>query len=153
MVTSTPYEEAIDAVHDRYEPRIQAFLGALRAMFEAEGWEAGPVYEMADEDYSWWLDVVPPGGDQQRDGIDMQLTIEESAVMGDEPGGVTLGLMIVRYGGLILGQLTPYNYTPSVWVPMTDEDAVERRFELVLNEGVIAETFKLITESAATAVG
>jgi len=61
------------------------------------------------------------------DGVETYIESHLSEEYGDRSGGVTFGLHIVGWGGEILGQCTPHNYSPEVWVPRNDLAAVDAR--------------------------
>lgn len=50
--------------------------------------------------------------------------------MAKRDGGVNFGLDIVEYGGIILGGLAPFNYSPEVWVDSRNPDAVLARWHV-----------------------
>lgn len=82
--------------------------------------------EPADEcaDGVRWGTYCEVGNDN---GVDAYVEAHLSEDYGDPNGGVTFGLHTVGWGGEILGQCTPHNYSPEVWVRRNDLDAVNAR--------------------------
>lgn len=131
---SNPIEE----IGETYQPKMKAMLEELRAEAVERGLTAHPLVDMTDEEYAWRLDLTPPNGEED-DGVSVTLSIAEAAVHGDAPGedpesnGVNFSLIMVGDGGSIVGGLTPFNYTPDVWVPVTDHEGVAARWRIFDN--------------------
>lgn len=119
-------------VRDLYAARIIVFLKRVQTAARALGYtfRQGP-YEVSYDEYRWELVGRRPGGGPE-DLVDFSLTIAEAASYGDEPAeGINFAFDVVGYGGRLLGGITPYNYTPQVWVRVDDTAAVEARFRLI----------------------
>lgn len=120
------YAAKVEVMGERYMPLMLARLEKLAVALRAAGWEeVKPAYEMSDDQYSAWLSIA---GDR---AFDVTITLEEARSYGDDLGGVGFGLDIVEYGGLLIGGVRPYNYTPEVWVPVDDEGAVAERWAFI----------------------
>lgn len=120
------------SVRDLYDARIMTFLKRVQSAARALGYTfaQGP-YEASYDEYRWELVGRRPGGGPE-DLVDFSLTIAEAAAYGDEPAdGINFAFDMVGYGGQLLGGITPYNYTPQVWVRVGDTAAVEARFRLI----------------------
>lgn len=126
------YADVIEAVATKYAPRILAKLTELRDALIAAGirCEVAP-FDMSDDYYRWRFDTTP-SGEVDDASVDVCVEIAEAAAYGDDPVyGINFALDVVRWGGLILGGLTPFNYTDECWVDATDEEAVETRFQMI----------------------
>ncbi len=113
----------VEEVRDKYEPRILAGMNAIKDTAIREGYTVEGPEETSDEEFSWALFV----GTQ----VDITFTIVESKVREGTDEGISFMLDIVESGGRILGAFSPYNYTPKLWVPLDDPDAIEERFRMM----------------------
>lgn len=116
----------IETMNTHVGPRMKAFLERIAAEL---GY--GEVLESVD-DYGYCLFVSPT--DNPDDAIDVTYELGDSVDYEgeDEPQGVAPGIMIVRYGGEILGQIQPHNYTAACWVLLSERSAqaeVEQRMD------------------------
>ncbi len=142
------YEDAVDAVKDRFADRITIFLTSVSELLRLHGWTGSETpYEMFDDDYSWWITMEHP---DVPEALDITIEIAESRGYDGTDAGVNLGLQMVWYGGLICGQCNPYNYTDAVWVDPTNDDAINERFEIILNEGMVAQALDYIRAETGT---
>lgn len=114
---------------EEFAGRLEKLLSELCKDARERGLECDGPADMTDEEYSYSVLVYPEGAEYS-DGVDVGITLLESAVNGNDPGGVNFGLRVVSYGGHVLGGLVPYNYTPDVWVSEADENAVEERWNV-----------------------
>jgi len=102
-------------------PRALALLGRVREACPQVPFTV-PEDESGD-DIRWGMWHESAGAE----GLDAYVEAHLSEDYGDRSGGVNLGLHIIGSGGEIIGQCTPHNYTPEVWVPRNDLDAVDAR--------------------------
>jgi hypothetical protein len=114
-----------------------AFLVGVRdALRDADLYPNDP-FDMSGDDYQWALSVFPTHEQVHEELIDIQFDIAEARSYGDDPeDGINFGITIVKWGGEIIGGLTPYNYTPECWVSANDPDAVEDRFGILENADI-----------------
>lgn len=128
------YEDVMEAVAKEYGPKALALLARVRTMCLDAGLTAEhEPYDMSADDYTWALNVSRgPDMTTEDDLVDISIEIAEEREYDDREGfGLNFGLSIVEYGGKILGQLQPFNYTPDVWVDARDTAAVAARWQLV----------------------
>lgn len=125
------YNDVMEAVKTRYQERITAFLNRIRELLINDGRDVTEVAFMDGDYYSWSVATTIDG--EVKDGsVDFTVEqVEERHHEGGEGYGVTFGLNITGWGGLILGGFQPYNYTPDWVVDARDDDAVEARFKLL----------------------
>jgi len=110
-------------IKNKYQKRIKAIMERIAMLLRGRNHTVeGPDFWDCDE-YRWEMLI---DGD-----VDISFKIIESEQYDGEKGGVNFGIDIVEVGGRVLGGLTPYNYTPEVWVPRKDKEAVEARFCLM----------------------
>jgi hypothetical protein len=128
-VNEEQFSAKVDELGSHYMPLMLARLDQLGEILGRHGYDPRPAYDMTDEQYSAWLTVHLPDDDEPV--FDVSITLEESRTYGDELDGIAFGLGIVEYGGLIIGDLQPYNYTKSVWVCVDDSDEIARRWSLI----------------------
>lgn len=96
-----------DTVLERFRERIEAKL---------REWDPEMVF-MPDQEYEWYGTV---------DKADFHFSIAEAETYGEE-GGFNFLATFTLEGGYILGQITPYNFTPRVWTRSLKE--LERRWD------------------------
>lgn len=125
-----------EQIKDKYEKRILTILSDISdCLKDSDGeWKAGSVNEMHDDEYCWGMLISKTDEDPlelDEDDIDIKVTILESEHNDGEEGGVSFSIDAVTVGGSQVGRLCPYNYTSDVWVDRGNEEAVERRFNLV----------------------
>lgn len=130
------YEQRIRGIERRYRRRIETFMGRIEKELESRGLDAGPAYTMHDEEFTWELTCCPKGvsfkqAQENDEFVDVRFQISESLASGDGLEGINFSIEATSYGGKMLGGLTPHNYTPQVWVPVTDKEAIEERFHLI----------------------
>lgn len=132
-MTDTDYNAIIEKIAEKYSPRAMALLKRIRERLEMEGLTCHNPFKMFDDYYRWSMMVHRHEGDHaDEDGVDITVEIAEERDYDDSEGfGINFGMDIVEYGGIILGGMQPYNYTPQVWVPATDPLAVEARWMLI----------------------
>jgi hypothetical protein len=137
MTTYTDdYLDLLEGIRDAYE---QPALDVLKRVADAcreRGMEVrGEPFPMHDDDYRWvlvvWRDrTARERGDDEL--IDITLELVEERSYDDEAGyGVNFGVSVVEYGGRVLGDLQPFNFTPDVWVDARDPKAVLERFDII----------------------
>ena len=130
------YAEQVEVVKAVYEPRILGLLNRIGAELEEAGFEVEGPDDFTDEEYVWGIGI--PLDRDACDWIDVRFTLAESKVREDGEDGIAYHLGITRSDGLILGDFSPYNYTPEVWVPLDDPEAIEERFHLMEQvEGIV----------------
>jgi hypothetical protein len=124
-------------IRRKYSGRILDVLRAMEKELTAAGYTVGAPYYQGDEDDEWWMTACPHSlkqraeEDHPTDGdVDIRFTILRSETTDGEPGGVTFSVNITGSGGQIIGGMTPGNYSPDLWVPRKDHDAIEARFRL-----------------------
>lgn len=69
------------------------------------------------------------------DDLDIIFGIVDSKDSDGTEGGMTFSVEFCTIGGSPCGGLTPYNYSPDVWVPIADKAAVEERFKIFESMG------------------
>lgn len=116
-----------DEIRGLYYKRIQQLMEVIRQDLIREGFTMSSVQPMHDDEYQWGM--VGYGADEE-DRFDVTFTIIESEVRDGETGGVSFFMDCVKHGGEIVGEYCPYNFTPQIWVPTWDLQAIEERFKL-----------------------
>lgn len=145
------YLERMETLKERYEPRCLALLKQIAALCKEAGMYATEPVDMSADEYKWGMGVwaSPAQGPTERE-VDVAITLEEAQEYGDDevPMGMSWSLTATSYGGEIVGELRPYNFTPQCWVDGGDDEAVEARFEF-LETSNIADIPRLIKEAAS----
>jgi len=117
----------------RYKRRIYAVLNAIATTLRNAGYLVDEPCDLScDTDYRFTFTVHRDGDINEFGPEDIDVTLEvcPSEEFDGEVGGVNFSLSVVQVGGRILGGLTPYNYTPQVWVSRKDKQAIEERFSI-----------------------
>lgn len=135
--TAPDYADTMEAIAKQYNDRILAMLEAMRGALAEAGYTSVEPFQMWDDNYRWAFATHNADGVVGSGSADFTVSIaEQHDYEGEEsPAGINWGLDIVAYGGLILGGLSPYNYTDQVWVDSADADAVLERYTL-LHKGI-----------------
>lgn len=117
----------------KFRGRIVALLNDLRHALIKAGFDVDKPFDTTDDEYEWTLIGGPAGRnpddtDEAKD-FDVRVTIAESAERDDDdPFGVNFSLRAATNGGESILSVTPYNYTPQVWVSRKSPEAVEERW-------------------------
>jgi len=120
-----------EQIAKRYKRRICAVLNAIAAALRDAGYLVDDPCDLSCGDDYRITFIVHRDGDineYSSEDIDVSLEVCASEDFDGEIGGVNFSLTVVEIGGRILGGLTPYNYTPQVWVDRKDKQAIEERF-------------------------
>jgi hypothetical protein len=128
VMTNKQWNKRTEVIKRRYAKRILAKLTAIQTLLRAEGHITDEPAESCD-DYRWSLLV--DADKKMQNGIDITIQICESPEYDGTFAGITFRLDIVEFGGRILGEFSPYNWTEQVWVSITDREAIETRFRLL----------------------
>jgi hypothetical protein len=122
----------IERIYQSYELRIVKLMEKFRAAFLKVGLSTSEVDHYKDDDHVWSIGIYHPDTnweDDDVDCIDLKFVIVgESST--DE--GINFMVDMVTKEGRDLGGYAPENGGVFVWVDVRDEDAVERRFEMML---------------------
>jgi hypothetical protein len=119
----------VAGIKRKYVKRIRAILNAIKASLVEAGLEVEGPYDMTADDYCWSL--IATYGPGENDKADVSFRIFESQEYDGSDEGINFGIDVVEFGGRILGGLTPYNYTPDVWVDLNDTEGIEERFRII----------------------
>jgi hypothetical protein len=131
---STEDIDIAETVATAYGERILKLLGRVREVCTEAGlYCPDEPFDMSADDFRWCLKVFRTEDENDYDQlVDVSVQIAEAREYGDEPeDGINFGLDIVKWGGRILGGLTPYNYTEHCWVSAHDSEAIEERFRII----------------------
>lgn len=130
------YDEIIERIKDAYEYRALAFLRKCAGALTSAGYFPNEPLPMHGDDYEWSMGVwFDKDMTDYENSASVTLTLQEARSYGDDdhPYGITFGLMITEYGGRVLGQFQPFNYTPDCWVDARDDKAVSERWAQLRN--------------------
>jgi hypothetical protein len=132
------YQWRMELLGMTYEPDALALLERIKEVVTDNGFFAGEPTPMFSDDIVWLLPVrrteEPVDDDRlaERDAIDVTVNLcEQRQFEGGEGFGINFSIDLVEYGGRVLGGLSPYNYTPDVWVDGRDDKAVRERWEIL----------------------
>lgn len=134
----TEYLELLDVVKAVYEDLILDALRALHTRLSANGFECSePAYSSPREVYTWSFDAqLLELQVREEDDVTADVAIElaeEVEFDGEpEPGktpGVAFTLKVTLGGGEVCIDWSLYNFTPQVWVPVDDGEALRERWE------------------------
>jgi hypothetical protein len=129
------YGNLMEARAETFRPRARALLLRIAEVCLSAGMTADsePI-DLTDDSYRWSLRVWRAGADRTNENcIDVTVEMAEAREYGDddEPYGVNFGVDIVEWGGTVIGGLSPFNYTPEVWIDARDSSAMDERFALL----------------------
>lgn len=147
------YEQRINALAKRYDKRIRKILANVKETFLAAGWQPrGNVNHMSDDsEHSWDVAFIPrqlglpwkPGDNAPDGAVWVTVQLGEQREHEGEGSGVTFHINVNGIGGLVLGGITPGNYTEDCWLKLSDKDAIEERFK-ILEDADPAEILDLL---------
>lgn len=133
-----PANETIDRLGERagqYGPRALELLEKIRTIMNEEGFTTDAPFDLSCDDYKWALPVWRNADKTQDEMIDIAVEMPVAYDYGEEHSfdghGMSFGISIVEWGGLILGGFQPFNYTDLCWVDGRDDEAVERRWKMI----------------------
>ena len=130
-VLQEKYNEAEEKIRREYGPKMMQLMTELANMCREEGLEVDGPFECDADEYSVELMVKRTGADEE-DSMDVRLEIDDSDENDGSLDGVTFSMRSCMNGGLIKGpQLSPYNYSPDVWVDVRDSKAIAERWSLM----------------------
>jgi len=127
----------------KYKARILRILENLAAALRHAGIETSKPEDYSGDDYVFGFMTT---AEKANDQIRVDFKIAESEQYDGTKDGVNFLVSLVWYGGLIIGDYSPYNFTPSVWLGRDDKAAVEHRFCL-MEEMDVAGTVGTIKEA------
>lgn len=141
-LTPEDYAERVQRIYDRsLRAKMEAALNVARGKFVADGYTVRGPYDLSDDTFRWAITVE---GNGLTEAIDVTIEIAESLAYDGSTDGVNVGLSLVEYGGRIVGDLTPYNYTPEVWVDIRDHAGIHERMRII--EGACIGLSSYVTE-------
>ncbi len=133
--TSTAQDE-IKRVKDRIGPKIVTYMERVRELLIQRKHVVSTIDEMSMDNYQWSVIAYYHGhgpDDKKEDGLDFTVQIAESAEYdGEMENGINFMSSIVAFSGQIFGSISPFNYTSEVWVPASDDNAVDKRFDFFM---------------------
>jgi len=121
------YQARVQEIATEYEAPMRRMLKEIVEVLVNMGFECSDLYDMTDSELSWSFTCTPVGEDKEK-SFDVQITINESAEHSGTYDGINFSLNVGYWGGLIVGDCTPYNYTERVWVDAGDAAAVKERW-------------------------
>ncbi|HET9280355.1 MAG TPA: hypothetical protein VFR24_00135 [Candidatus Angelobacter sp.] len=131
-------------VKAKYADKIIACLESLREEFRGLGFEVTNIDDWSDEEYAWQFSASVKSNKDKTIGVDLYIT--EEKVREGEGYGFAFHLSIIGIGDEILGNYSPYNYTPQLWCRnWTDLDA---RMEMLSGITLGEDTVSSIIEYA-----
>jgi hypothetical protein len=130
-MTDDDYREKVDKLRNQFESRIKAILARTARAFDIAKLKTTEPDELSDACYRWSFGIKTGQGDE--DWIDFSFFIAESKEYDGSLDGINFMTDMVAWGGECVGGISPYNYTPDVWVDLDDEDAIEERFRILEN--------------------
>ena len=120
------YEAQVEAVKDRYNDRILAILARIRDAVREAGLQCDNPEATHGDRFEWSLCI----GEKVPHLIAVNLVICEQRDYEGAGTGITFRLAATQIDGCVLAEFSPGNFTPKVWIDVTDSDAIENRFAL-----------------------
>ena len=118
-------------IADKYNARIRSILGDMRKDLIQQGFKVTQVWFDEGDDYRWFFLANPridPSQAEDNQTVDLSIRISESEAFEGTDEGINFSFSAVECGGRIIGDFTPHNFTPQVWVSLDNEEAIEARF-------------------------
>ena len=121
------YEAQVETVRDCYNDRVLAVLARIRDAVREAGLQCDNPEPTHGDRFEWSLRV----GEKGPDAIAVNLVICEQRDHEGAGTGITFRLAATQIDGRVLAEFSPANFTPAVWIDVTDSDALEDRFALL----------------------
>jgi len=121
------YEAQVETVRDCYNDRVLAVLTRIRDAVREAGLQCDNPEPTHGDRFEWSLRV----GEKGPDAIAVNLVICEQRDHEGAGTGITFRLAATQIDGRVLAEFSPANFTPAVWIDVTDSDALEDRFALL----------------------
>lgn len=139
------YNEHMEKIAAEYGPRALRLLERIRTLLHDNGFTCTQAQDFSSDDYRYSFVARHDEVEGEDAAADITVEIaEQRQYDGDTaPWGLNFGIDITRIDGLMIGGMTPYNYTEQCWVDSTDAEAVAERWSL-LEAADIAEVPGLI---------
>lgn len=125
-----------EQIKEKYDEPIMDILSDISSYLADSGhYIVGTPFDMHSNTYQWLFTLYrrPDNSDlsePDNKDIDFTITIAESEFWVGKENGVNFMFDIVEWGGRIIGNFAPGNYTENCWVCRDDDAAVEARFQL-----------------------
>ena len=133
-------------INKKYKARIKRILCNIRDACKANGLRPDAEPSDMSDGFRYNLVVRRPhsaGADYADDDYDVTFEINESEECDGTDDGVNFAVNVVQIGGVIVGGLSPFNYTDQCWVSRKDPAAIEERFQ-ILEDADASEVVTLI---------
>jgi len=126
-----------------YGGKIRRILRQASKALKDKGYRVTRIYEMHDADYVWGITLCPPAHPPHPDNqwthdndVDIRFSILDSKDSDGTPGCMNFSVDVTEVGGRMIGGLTPFNFTDRVWIPLTDHQEINERWQIMEDAGV-----------------
>lgn len=136
------YTAHINTVYETYKPLIEALLDQIGKRLTAHGLQVSNIVDLSTDDYQWSMVVRNPGAPNEH-SVDFEVEIVEQRLHEGQGWGVSFRLGLRGWGGLVISDFAPHNYTRNWVVNSRDPEAVAARWAEFATVGD-ADTFEVL---------
>lgn len=146
--------EIWEPLEAEYKPKVIALAEQVRRDMALSGWACSSVCDWTDEDLAVSFVYYPLGSSRVKPehAIDLTFRLMDAGAWDAEPemetdgfgAGTSFSVDICEYGGLIMGGIHLYNYSPQVWVDAQDTEAVAARWREFENAASDSQEFMAV---------
>ena len=125
------HEDGLDRIKAEYTPRIIALMEEMKGLIETRTpYKVTEPAEIPREDFVWGMEVLKSDreGDPKDNPI-ISFAIVDAQDYASDEFGMDFGIGVRTVGGAFLDELTPLRGFETLWLPVEDVEAIERRFE------------------------
>lgn len=138
MYQDEEFMEVVARLKERMTEQIDKLMEDLKAAAKKAGYQVGTIEDVTDDEFKWTFIIhvteVPAEevGKWHTTDLGVDFTIVESLVHDGTDDGINFCLAFQGDGGVTYRQVCPYTFTPQCWVSVNDNDAIEERFNIVV---------------------
>lgn len=122
------YKDAVDSLwNTTYRAAFTAKLKDIAGDLTEDGWDIdGAPWDSSDEEYQMGLSFSSYGRT-----ADVRITMVESLCREGSLDGVAFSMDLGATCGHVIGEMTPFNYSEDLWIPVSDVAVIAERWELI----------------------
>lgn len=132
MERDLEYDAVVESVAVEMVPRMKDFLTQVKNELEHYGYTTKPIIDLTDCEYRFDFEAVRPDG--LSFNIELLMIEERVNEPDDDSYGVSFMFGITKQGGLLVDDISPYNFTSHIWEPdLRDIQTVLGRWYLLVS--------------------
>lgn len=137
-----------NGINRKYGGKIRKYLRGVSKELKKRGYYVDGPCDRSDEEFCYNLLISREsleGRNIPEDAVDIDFYICESECRDCEKGGMAFSVVVNSVGGELIGGLTPFNYSGNLWVDRNDAEAIEKRWQVIMDADV-EDLIKLVED-------